>query len=220
MIEASFAVGDNRLSALADDLLEKGWSRQAGLFPAGLIAALRADLLALQADDALTPAGIGREDDHAVDRSVRRTRIVWLDAESPVQRAFLEAAETLRNALNQRLFLGLFEFEAHYAIYPPGGFYERHVDSFRGARNRVVSLVVYLNEAWDEADGGALAIFAPEAGEGADPVAVLAPVGGDAVLMMSEDIPHAVLPTRVQRLSIAGWWRVNQSDAGRVDPLA
>jgi SM-20-related protein len=38
----------------------------------------------------------------------------------------------MRLALNARLFLGLFDFEAGYAVYPPGGFFTRHVDSFRG----------------------------------------------------------------------------------------
>ena len=52
--------------------------------------------------------------------------------------------------------LGLFEMEVCFAVYPPGGFYDRHLDSFAGARNRVVSLVAYLNEDWDEARGGAL----------------------------------------------------------------
>ncbi len=39
------------------------------------------------------------------------------------------------------------------------------------------------------------------------------------MLMLSEDIPHAVEVTTEKRLGLAGWWRVNQSGAGRVDPL-
>jgi SM-20-related protein len=108
--------------------------------------------------------------------------------------------------------LGLFEMEVCFAVYPPGGFYDRHLDSFAGARNRMVSLVAYLNEDWDEARGGALAVW-PE-GAGADDIPT-----ARIVLMLSEDIPHAVEVTTEKRLGLAGWWRVNQSGAGRVDPL-
>ena len=38
------------------------------------------------------------------------------------------AADDLRRALNRRLYLGLFEFEAQFLLYPPGGFYARHVE--------------------------------------------------------------------------------------------
>lgn len=115
--------------------------------------------------------------------------------------------------------LGLFEMEVCFAVYPPGGFYDRHLDSFAGARNRMVSLVAYLNEDWDEARGGALAVWPEGAGADDIPTARIVPEGGGIVLMLSEDIPHAVEVTTEKRLGLAGWWRVNQSGAGRVDPL-
>lgn len=116
--------------------------------------------------------------------------------------------------------LGLFEMEVCFAVYPPGGFYDRHLDSFAGARNRVVSLVAYLNEDWDAAKGGALAIW-PEGAEPADaPAARIIPEPGGVVLMLSEAIPHAVEVTNEKRLGLAGWWRVNQSGMDRIDPLS
>lgn len=209
----------NRLAAIVGDLASKGWSHQPTLLPPELTEALRAELLALDAAAELEAAGIGRQDALVLDRDVRKARITWMDGETAAQRAFLDWAETFRLHLNIELFLGLFELEASFAVYPPGGFYERHVDSFRGARNRIVSLVVYLNADWREADGGALAIFAPESPADAAPAARFLPLGGDAVFMMSEDVPHAVEHTAARRLAIAAWWRVNQSGAERVDPL-
>ncbi|MFW5816629.1 MAG: 2OG-Fe(II) oxygenase [Wenzhouxiangella sp.] len=117
--------------------------------------------------------------------------------------------------LNRRLFLGLFEFEAHYAHYPAGAFYRRHVDSFQGAANRVVSLVAYLNADWRDDDGGELVLY--EAA-GRTRLATLAPRAGRVVLFMSEELPHEVLPARRERLSIAGWFRLNASIAGQIDP--
>ncbi len=209
----------NRIAAIADDLTIKGWSHQPGLMPPELTEALRAELVALDAAAELEAAGIGRQDALVLDRDIRKARITWMDGESAAQRAFLDWAETFRLHLNIELFLGLFELEASFAVYPPGGFYELHVDSFRGARNRIVSLVVYLNADWDADHGGALAIFAPESQTDAEPVARFLPLGGDAVFMMSEDVPHAIEPTRAKRLAIAAWWRLNQSGAERVDPL-
>ena len=116
--------------------------------------------------------------------------------------------------------LGLFEMEVCFAVYPPGGFYDRHLDSFAGARNRVVSLVAYLNEDWDEARGGALAVWPEGAGESDAPAARIIPEPGGVVLMLSEAIPHAVEVTNEKRLGLAGWWRVNQSGMDRIDPLS
>ena len=39
----------------------------------------------------------------------------------------------MRLAINRHLMLGLFEFEAQFLRYPPGGFYLRHVDARGGA---------------------------------------------------------------------------------------
>lgn len=211
--------GDNRLGHVADDLASKGWSWQPDLLPDALLLALREEICMLDAEAALAPAGVGREDAFQIDRSIRKTRITWLDGSSPAQRAFADWAELWRESLNRSLLLGLFEFEACYAVYPEGGFYERHLDSFEGARNRIVSIVVYLNEHWSEEDGGALVIWPEGAADTDAPVARIVPEGGGVVMMLSESIPHAVQPTARPRYGIAGWWRVNPAVDGLAIPI-
>ena len=93
------------------------------------------------------------------------------------------------------------EVEAHYAIYPPGTRYGRHRDRFRDDDARVLSCVLYLNDAWTHDDGGALRLYD---GDGA--IDVL-PEGGRLVAFLSADFEHEVLPARRERLSIAGWFR-------------
>ena len=132
-----------------------------------------------------------------------------------MQAEFLDLAEQIRLALNRRLFLALFEFEAHVALYPPGAFYRRHFDSFRGAANRMVSLVVYLNRDWGDHDGGDLVLYRPGTG---DEMARIAPRAGTLLLFMSEEIEHEVLPTSRDRASVAGWFRLNNTTADYVDP--
>ena len=212
--------GNNRLSAIAADIAAHGWSWQPNLLPDDLTAALHAELLALDAQQDLEAAGIGREDAFQLDRSVRRTRISWMDGSSPAQKAFMAWAEPMRQSLNRELLIGLFDFEACFAVYPEGGFYDRHLDSFEGARNRVMSLVVYLNEDWTNAKGGALVIWPERASETDAPAARLLPLGSGVAFMLSETVPHAVEVTHARRYAIAGWWRVNQSGDARVDPIS
>ena len=212
--------GDNRLGAIVDDLSRQGWSWQPGFLPEPLFTALHAEVSVIDAEDDLAPAGIGRETAFQLDRSIRRSRIAWMDGSTPAQAGFLQWAEQLREAINRLLMIGLFEFEACFAVYRPGGFYDRHLDSFEGARNRVVSLVVYLNEDWQAGDGGALVVWPEGAAADAEPAARLLPERAGVVLMLSESVPHAVEVTHASRFAIAAWWRVNPSIQGQVDPLA
>jgi len=206
---------DNWIDEAADALAEHGWFCRDDAVSPALIAALSDDLAKLMEDDRLKRAGIGRERDFQVDRDIRRDWIFWLNRQRPVQAEFLGLAEQLRLALNRRLFLALFEFEAHVALYPPGAFYRRHFDSFRGAANRMVSLVFYLNLDWREGDGGELVLYEPG---GQEEMARIAPRAGTLALFMSEEIEHEVLPTRTDRASIAGWFRLNNSTAEYLDP--
>ena len=206
---------DNWIDEAADALAEHGWFCRDDAVSSALVAALSNDLAQLMEDDRLKRAGIGRERDFQVDRDIRRDWIFWLNRQRPVQAGFLVLAERLRLALNRRLFLALFEFEAHVALYPPGAFYRRHFDSFRGAANRMVSLVVYLNRDWADSDGGKLVLYRPESGE---EMARIVPRAGTLVLFMSEEIEHEVLPTHRDRASIAGWFRLNNTTANYLDP--
>ena len=212
--------GDNRLGSIFVDLSVKGWSWQPGLLPEALYHALRAEVLAINAEDDLAPAGIGRESGFQLDRTIRKSRIAWMDGSTPAQAGFLQWAEKLREAINRRLMIGLFEFEACFAVYRPGEFYDRHLDSFEGARNRVVSLVVYLNEDWPAENGGALIVWPEGADETAEPAAHILPERAGVVFMLSETVPHAVEMTHATRVGIAAWWRVNPSIQGQIDPLA
>jgi SM-20-related protein len=114
--------------------------------------------------------------------------------------------EVLRKGLNEQLFLGLFDYECHYARYETGGFYRTHLDAFSGKRNRVLSTTYYLNPDWTSDDQGELVLYAPDAKE---KLATVTPTFNKMVLFMSERFPHEVLPTRALRHSVAGWFRIN-----------
>jgi SM-20-related protein len=184
--------------------------------PADLTAALRVRAAVLESLGSPIQAGIGREGEHHLNQAVRETSIHWLTGADPAETAYLAIMEELREALNRRLFLGLFEFESHFAFYAPGGFYARHLDSLKGARNRMVSVVSYLNLNWSEGDGGELIVW--ETGEEGQEITQVLPKAGTVAVFLSEEIPHAVAPTQRPRLAIPGWFRINGSTADRIDP--
>ncbi|MGL6214970.1 2OG-Fe(II) oxygenase [Billgrantia desiderata] len=210
------AFAANALPQLVDALVEQGWFVGEGFLDAELCQALHRELMEMAERDALAAAGIGRGDEHQLRRDIRGDAIRWLDRESLAQRRYLEAMGELQRELNQALFLGLFEYEAHFAHYPPGAFYKKHLDSFRGRANRVVSTVGYLNPAWPADGGGEMAIFAADEPE--REVARVRPEAGNFACFLAETVPHEVLPTRLPRASIAGWFRRNASLGGLVDP--
>lgn len=193
-----------------EQLAATGYAVADDILPLGLTASLRTELLALEAAGALSVAGIGRETAYRRDGDVRRAAIRWLDGGTAAERELLGLAETLRRVINARLFLGLFDFECNYIAYPVGGFYGRHLDRLQGERNRVVSFVAYLDPDWTEFDGGELRLWR-DPDDAGEPVLTVLPRAGRVVLMLSEEIPHEVLPANRPRHAIAGWWRINRA---------
>lgn len=201
--------------SLLDGLVDQHWFVAENYLPEALCQQLLEDLQQLRAQSLLTPAGIGRGQEHLQDTKIRGDYTHWLDGNTPAQAAYLTIMRELKDTLNRELFLGLFEYECHYALYPPGAFYQRHLDSFRGRSNRKVTTVLYLNPDWQQADAGAMRIFHPDTGQ---PIMDVPPRSGTLVCFLSEELPHEVLPTQAERASIAGWFRCNASLNGIIDP--
>ncbi|MCB1917041.1 MAG: 2OG-Fe(II) oxygenase [Rhodocyclaceae bacterium] len=199
---------------IAEDLATRGFSVIDGAVPTALAISLAIEVRERSAT-AFHWASIGREQTQMVNGFVRRDAICWIEGESEAERDWLAWIVQLKTALNRRLYLGLFSFECHFAHYPPGAFYKRHVDAFRGEANRVLTTVLYLNPAWGPDDGGELVLHLDADNE---ETVRLRPTLGTLVVFLSEAFPHEVLPAQRDRYSIAGWFRVNASCAARADP--
>lgn len=160
----------------------------------------------LHARGAFRPAGVGRGASLRIAPEVRSDHVHWIDPLRPSrgQPAWLERMEALRRVLNQRLYLGLRGFETHLAAYAPGSRYRTHRDRFADARHRRVSVLLYLNDDWQPADGGALRLYleAPDAAPWRD----VLPAGGTLVAFLSDQVHHEVRPARRERWSVAGWF--------------
>jgi SM-20-related protein len=188
---------------LIDDLAEHGWAIQHAALPVDLTLQLAAECRARENKGELTPAGVGRAGAQTVNTAVRGDQIAWLEeGQSGAVTRYFAVLDQLRQALNQALYLGLEDFEGHFALYPPGAFYQKHLDRFRDDDKRCVSVVFYLNSDWQPEHGGALRFFLARGRE-----LDVYPQAGTLVLFMSADWPHAVLPASRERLSLTGWFR-------------
>jgi len=151
-------------------------------------------------------AGISKDEKLHIDSTKRGDKTKWLDGSVDVEKSYLEFMNSLSEYLNRTLYLGLNYYEAHFAIYDIDEFYEKHLDAFKGSKNRVVTTVFYLNENWNKDDGGEIVLY----NEDNNVIKTLTPISNTLVVFLSEKFPHEVLKSKKKRYSIAGWFRVDK----------
>ena len=138
--------GDTSLfESISNDIVEKGYSIRPYALPANLTSLLSQHIIELPTET-FKRAGIGRTKDHMINDFIRTDEISWITNDSEAGCSWISWIESLQAYLNRRLFLGLFSFESHFAHYAKGDFYKKHKDAFKGEGNRVLSVVVYLNQ--------------------------------------------------------------------------
>jgi SM-20-related protein len=199
-----------QLDAIADALTSCGYVVADNFLPPLLLYELLKQFNHLQ-ETAFKAAGIGRHSDFHLQDQIRTDKIHWLEANTATSTLFLQCMDALRMGLNRRLFMGLAAYEGHFAHYPVGAFYKKHLDVFReknvqNAPVRRLSTVLYLNENWQACEGGQLSLY-DESGE--NRIENIMPAFGRYVIFLSDKFPHEVLPATRERKSIAGWFSVN-----------
>lgn len=194
------------LPAALDQLAERGFFVGERAFEASFAAALAGEARAAWQEGAYHRAGVGRGAE--LRPEIRTDHVWWLDpgALTALQADYWRAIEALRRAANHELYLGLEDFEAHFAVYPPAGHYGRHLDRFERTGRRTLSCLLYLNDDWQLEDGGLLRAYLPAAEGGEESLDVL-PRAGTFVCFRSDTIWHEVLPARRERFSLTGWLR-------------
>lgn len=153
-------------------------------------------------------AAVGKGEKKQVRTEIRNDQVLWIDAENlnHFEKQYWDKVDELRKAINQRCFLGLKSFEGHFARYPKGSFYVRHLDQFQQVLYRLVTVIIYLNDSWTEKDDGMLRMYLPKE-DGSEEILDIMPKGARMVVFLSGEIPHEVLPTKKERISITGWLR-------------
>ncbi|CAE6961272.1 2OG-Fe(II) oxygenase [Ectopseudomonas khazarica] len=198
----------HRFANLIDDLASQGWSLRELFAPEVLTRELAAECRKRERRGELSAASVGRGDAQQVQEGIRGDRIQWLEpGQSAACDQYLQLMDELRLTLNRELFLGLEDFECHFACYEPGAFYLRHLDRFRDDDRRTVSAAFYLNDDWQVEQGGALRLYLHDGREHD-----VMPQAGTLALFLSGDMPHEVLPASRERLSLTGWFRRRSTD--------
>lgn len=216
--------------SISHDIGDKGYSIQRNALPAYLSSLLSQHITILPKEN-FKRARVGRGDDLTLNDFVRTDEISWITNDSEASNAWIEWTSSLQLYLNRHLFLGLFSFESHFSHYSEGSFYKRHKDAFKGEGNRVLSVVVYLNENWLDDDGGELVIYnnrlaATVTSNNCTMVdgntimqehkITVKPSFGSVVVFLSEKFPHEVLPAKRDRYAIAGWYHLNTGIANNI----
>jgi SM-20-related protein len=197
---------NQRYSNIVGAIAEQGWVITHDFLPSDAIEALAEEARQLLLAGRFSQAGVGRGLRRQIRGDVRGDRILWIEESelTPAQSRYFSEIEALRMVLNQELFLGLVSFESHYAFYPPGAFYRKHVDRFSNSDERAISCSLYLNSDWRKENGGELRLYV-----GDQQIEVL-PQAGTLVVFRSDNILHEVASANRERFSLTGWFRRRQ----------
>ena len=191
---------------IIEDIMQRHFSVVPDFISQANIEALRNELHEAYENDVFQKAAIGNKFNEQIMAEVRGDFIMWLDRDSvkPAAKYFLDRIDELIDYLNRTCFLGIATREFHYAVYPKGSYYKRHLDAFQNDDRRRLSVILYLNAAdWKEQNGGELVIYPNQSGAGNE--IRINPWGGQLVIFESHLLEHEVLPASRERISITGW---------------
>lgn len=191
---------------IINDLLDHQYSIVDDFFSPADVELLRNALLNKYEQDQFKKAAIGNRGNTLIERAIRGDFILWIDerVDETAEKLFFSRVNDLANYLNKTCFLGIMYREFHYALYPEGTFYKRHLDTFQNDDRRKLSMVCYLNDAnWQPEDKGELVLYINE--NGIELSKKIQPLSGRMVIFESQVLEHEVKPAKRERLSITGW---------------
>ena len=191
-------------SSIVRDVAAQGYAVVEHFLNPEIILALASHALHLKKHSVMHKATTGL---NSTASSLRGDFIDWIeeDEASDIEQIYLDHMTPLQTALNQAFFLGLFELESHFAIYPPGTSYQKHLDQFIDKTERKISCILYLNQEWLVEEGGALRMYLDKSRD--QPTIDILPQAGTLVVFLSSDFLHEVLPAKRERISITGWFK-------------
>ncbi len=146
-------------------------------------------------------AGIGHAKKFQHKSEIRSDSIYWLDKLhfNQAEDDYLAIMNEFIRYLNSSCYTGIVSSEFHFSYFEIGQHYQAHRDQFSTNDHRKFSTVSYLNEFWQDGDGGELQINL------ADSKLKIDPCMGSTVFFKSDELLHEVLPANKPRMAIAGW---------------
>lgn len=194
---------------IAENLSQNGWCVTDDFLPLPHIETLVDELTESIKRGEFRPASIGCGENTRVEKEQRNDWIRWLEIQdtNTAFQYYLDALNFLRVSLNRSLYLGMVDYECHFALYPPGGHYQKHLDQFKNKKTRILTCILYLNRGWTHADGGLLRLYTEPGND--ERYQDILPLAGRLVTFFSARFTHEVLPSKRERMSITGWFKSN-----------
>ena len=192
---------------IINDLLNQKYSISDFFFSEQETKQLRESIIQQDNNQDFHQAAVGNAQNEQIVKSVRGDKIRWIDEsqQTETEEIFFSKINHFIDYLNQTCYMGIDESEFHYAVYPEGTFYQRHVDAFKNDDRRTLSIVLYLNdEEWKDEFGGQLALYLPNE-DGTEKELNVLPLAGRLAIFDSKTIPHEVKTVNRPRYSITGW---------------
>lgn len=194
---------------IISELSQRKYSVVDDFFDLSELETLRNSLLQKHEHEQFKKAAIGSKTNELIKNEVRGDFIFWLNEAlaDPSEKHFFSKINDLTSYLNRTCFAGILRKEFHYALYPKGTFYKRHLDVFQNDDRRKLSFVCYLNdEHWENENGGELVLYPKE--NGVETIKEIFPLPGRVVIFESQIMEHEVKPVlKSERLSITGWFK-------------
>lgn len=192
----------NNLKQLMQKIETQGWATSS--ISTLLCKKLKERSIAIEEAGLLKPAHITKSPDTTNTPSLIRNDLTyWIEKDNhPIEAELFASLTNLMDELKNYFRISLTHFECHFALYPQGHYYKKHIDQTANNNKRFFSFVIYLNEDWGEDFAGKLIGY-----RGAEKIFSVLPSAGQIIIFRS-DIPHEVEPSLKPRRSIAGWFRI------------
>ncbi|MDH0675189.1 2OG-Fe(II) oxygenase [Empedobacter sp. GD03861] len=192
---------------IIDDLSNQKYSISDFFFSTEETKQLREAIIRKENKKDFHQAAVGSSVNEQIVKSIRGDKIRWIDEENKTEteEIFFSKINDFIEYLNLTCYMGIEESEFHYAIYPEGTFYQKHVDAFKNDDRRTLSIVLYLNdEEWKDEFGGQLTLYLEDDNKAEKELDIL-PLAGRLAVFDSKSIPHEVKIVNRPRYSITGW---------------
>ena len=192
---------------IIDDLSNQKYSISDFFFSTEEIKQLREAIIRKENKKDFHQAAVGSSVNEQIVKSIRGDKIRWIDEENKTEteEIFFSKINDFIEYLNLTCYMGIEESEFHYAVYPEGTFYQKHVDAFKNDDRRTLSVVLYLNdEEWKDEFGGQLTLYLSDENKVEKELDIL-PLAGRLAVFDSKSIPHEVKTVHRPRYSITGW---------------
>lgn len=195
------------LEKILQGLIAKGYCFVPDFLSPSMHAELLEEATRLLDSGKMRPAKIGKDLHKKRVPKIRGDLIHWIDfsdTPSPAVREYGHFLYELQEYLRVQLRLPLKSFEGHFAVYPKGSFYKKHLDQHKGSPHRQVSVVCYLNESAHSNGGGEIVLYEED---GKTLRFSTAPQQGALLVFLSALVPHEVKVSHFKRASLTSWLR-------------